>query len=57
MNEKNPTFIKADPPAKKDDPRFPARFSIDGNKRLCVTVFDNTTHQPLMIDHPIIRLT
>ncbi len=57
MTEKNPTFIKADPPAKKDDPRFPARFSIDGNKRLCVTVFDNKTHQPLMIDHPIIRLT
>ncbi len=57
MNEKNPTFIKADPPADKDDPRFPARFSIDGNKRLCVSVFDYKTRKPLMIDHPIIRLT
>ena len=57
MNEKNPTFIKAVPLAKKDEARFPTRFSIDGNKRLCVTVFDNHTRQPLMIDHPIIRLT
>jgi molecular chaperone DnaK len=57
MNEKNPTFIKADPPAMKGEARFPTRFSIDGNKRLCVTVFDNSTRKPIMIDHPIIRLT
>jgi molecular chaperone DnaK len=57
MNENSQTFIKAEPPAKKDEPRFPTRFSIDGNKRLCVTVFDNLTRKPLMIDHPIIRLT
>ena len=57
MNEKSPTFIKADPPAMKGDARFPARFSIDGNKRLCVTVFDNKTNKHIMIDHPIIRLT
>lgn len=56
MNEKTPTFIKADPPASKVDSRFPARFSIDANKRLCVTVFDNKTRKHLMIDHPIIRL-
>jgi molecular chaperone DnaK (HSP70) len=57
LNEKCPTFIKADPPAKKDDPRFPTRFTIDGNKRLCITVFDNQTRKPLMVDHPVIRLT
>jgi len=57
MNEKNPTFIKADPPAKKTEARFPTQFSIDGNKRLCVTVFDNLTHKLIMKDHPIIRLS
>jgi molecular chaperone DnaK len=57
LNEKSPTFIKAEPPAKKDEPRFPAKFTIDGNKRLCITVFDNETRKPLMIDHPVVRLT
>jgi molecular chaperone DnaK (HSP70) len=57
MNEHTPTFVHADPPAKKEDPRFATRFFIDGNKRLCMTVFDNQTRKPLLVNHPIIRLT
>jgi molecular chaperone DnaK len=57
LNEKNPTFIKAEPPAQKDEPRFPAKFTIDGNKRLCITVFDNQTRKMLLFEHPVVRLT
>ncbi len=57
LNENNPTFIKAEPPAKKNEARFPTQFSIDGNKRLCISVFDNLTGKALMIDHPVVRLT
>lgn len=57
LNEKSPTFINAQPPAMKDDARFPTKFSIDGNKRLCISVFDNLTRKPLMMDHPVVRLT
>lgn len=57
VNEKNPTYIHAQPPAKKDDPRFITSFTIDGNKRLCVTVFDNDEKKHLMKDHPMVKLT
>ncbi len=57
VNQKSPTFIKADPPAKKGEARFPVRFTIDGNKRLCMTVFDNHTGKELMRDYPVIELT
>lgn len=57
VNEKCPAFIHAQPKAKKGEKRFPVRFTIDGNKRLCVTVFDNQTGKHLMRDHPLIKLT
>ncbi len=57
INEKSPTFIKAEPPAKKGEPRFPVRFSIDGNKRLCITVTDNASGKQLFRNFPLIRLT
>jgi len=57
MNEHAPTFIRAEPKAKKGDPRFPVQFTIDGNKRLCVTVRDNLTGKTLMRDQPVIKLT
>lgn len=56
VNEKCPTFIHARPNAKRGDARFPVQFSIDGNKRLCVTVRDNHTGQTLLQDHPVIDL-
>lgn len=57
VNEQCPTFINAQPRARKGDGRFPVQFSIDGNKRLCVTVRDNLTGKLLMREHPLIKLT
>lgn len=57
VNGKCPAFIHAQPKAKEGEKRFPVRFTIDGNKRLCVTVFDNQTGKHLMRDHPLIKLT
>lgn len=57
VNEGSPTFIHAQPPAKRGDSRFPVQFSIDGSKRLCVTVRDNETGKTLLKDHPVIKLT
>jgi molecular chaperone DnaK (HSP70) len=57
VNEQCPTFIHAQPGARKGDPRFPVQFTIDGNKRLCITVRDNLTGKVLMRDHPLIKLT
>lgn len=57
VNEKNPTFIRAQPGALRGHKRFPVSFSIDPNKRLCVTVEDLDTGQTLMKKHPVIKLT
>ena len=57
VNEKCPTFIHAQPKAKKGDKRFPVEFTVDGNKRLCVTVRDNESGKTLFRDHPVIKLT
>jgi molecular chaperone DnaK (HSP70) len=57
INEHCPTFIRADPPARKGDPRFPVQFTIDGNKRLCITVRDNETGKTLMQNYPVVKLT
>lgn len=57
VNETCPTFIQAVPKARRGEKRFPVQFSIDGNKRLCVTVRDKATGRLLMERHPLIKLT
>lgn len=57
INEKCQTFIRADPPARKGDLRFAVQFTIDGNKRLCITVRDNETGKTLMANYPVVKLT
>jgi molecular chaperone DnaK len=57
INENCPTFIRAQPRAKRAEKRFPVQFSVDGNKRLCVTVRDALTGEMLMRNHPLIKLT
>jgi hypothetical protein len=57
INEKCPTFIQAQPLARRGEKRFPVQFSIDGNKRLCVHVKDLNTGRVLFKDHPLIKLT
>ena len=53
----SPTFIHADPPAQAGDPRFQASFSIDPQKRLCVTVTDLRTGRLLLAAAPMIKLS
>jgi molecular chaperone DnaK len=57
MNENNPTFLTAEPPAKQGEPRFEAAFSIDGNKRLLITAHDLQTGQVIYRDYPVVKLT
>ena len=56
INEKCPTFVQASPPALRGEKRFPVSFTVDSNKRLCVTVRDMKTGRLLMKDEPLIKL-
>ena len=58
LNPENPTFILANPPMQleRDKKRFLCSFSIDGNRRLVVTVFDNLSNKTLLKEHPVVRL-
>ncbi|MEW6280252.1 MAG: Hsp70 family protein [Candidatus Eremiobacterota bacterium] len=57
MNEKQPTFLEANPPARKGETRFEARFSVDDKKRLLLTARDLTTGRLLYENYPVVRLT
>jgi molecular chaperone DnaK (HSP70) len=57
MNEKNQTFLTADPPAKRGEARFMVEFMIDENKRLTITVRDLITGQLIHKDYPVVKLT
>jgi molecular chaperone DnaK (HSP70) len=57
VNELQPTFLNADPPAVKGEPRFSVEFGIDENKRLLITARDLRTRELIFRDHPVIRLT
>jgi len=56
VNEKCPSFVHANPPAERGEKRFPVSFSIDSNKRLCVSVRDLRNGKVLLVDHPLIKL-
>lgn len=57
VNEKNPTFLTANPPARMGEVRFEVTFSIDGNKRLLITARDLKTERLLYRDFPVVKLT
>lgn len=57
MNEKNPTFLEADPPAQQGEPRFEVEFNIDGNKRLLITATDIKTGRVTHRNYPVVKLT
>lgn len=57
VNEQSPTFLQADPPAMKGQPRFEVEFSIDGNKRLLLTARDLLTKRITLQNHPVVKLT
>ncbi len=57
MNEHNPTFLKAEPPAEQGEARFEVSFNIDGNKRLMVTAHDLKSNRTILQDFPVVKLT
>jgi molecular chaperone DnaK len=56
MNESNPTFLLADPPAQAGEPRFEVVFAVDGNKRLLITARDLQTGRLVLEAYPVVRL-
>ena len=58
LNAQAPTFIVVDPPfdEKRDEGRITARFSVDTNRRLLVTVVDTMHSEPLLKEYPVVKL-
>jgi hypothetical protein len=57
LNEKSPTFLKADPPAREGEDTFAVSFAVDGNKHLLVTARDLRSDKLVMKDYPVVKLT
>jgi len=57
MNEHNPTFLVASPPAVQGEPRFDLEFNVDSNKRLTLNARDRLTGQLSLKDFPVVKLT
>lgn len=57
MNEHNPTFLVATPPARQAEPRFEVEFKVDFNKRLTLTARDLQTGELSLKDYPVVKLT
>lgn len=57
MNEAQPTFLLADPPAQQGEKRFEIVFSIDANKRLLLTARDLHSGKLVYKDYPVVKLT
>jgi molecular chaperone DnaK len=57
VNENNPTFLEAQPPAKQGESRFDVEFNIDTNKRLLISARDLVAQQTLFRDFPVVKLT
>jgi molecular chaperone DnaK (HSP70) len=57
MNEGNPTFLSADPPATQGEARFEVEFAIDGNKRLLITARDLKSGKLTHLNYPVVKLT
>jgi molecular chaperone DnaK len=57
LNEHNPTFLHADPPADVGTPRFRVEFAVDAHKRLTVSAYDLTSHVWILDRHPVVRLS
>jgi molecular chaperone DnaK (HSP70) len=57
INEHSPTFLHAEPPAERGEPRFEVEFDIDCNKRLLITARDLKTKRVTHRDYPVVKLT
>lgn len=57
MNENNPTFLVADPPASQGEPRFEVEFFVDAQKRLVINARDLLHQHRVLSAVPVVRLT
>lgn len=57
LNEGNPTFLEANPPARAGTVRFRLDFRIDDKKRLTVSAFDAEKRVWVLVEHPVVRLS
>ncbi|MEW6157042.1 MAG: Hsp70 family protein [Verrucomicrobiota bacterium] len=57
INEQSPTFLPAEPPAQKGEPRFTVEFGIDSHKRLLITARDLKTGRLTHQEFPVVKLT
>jgi molecular chaperone DnaK len=57
MNEESPTFLEAEPPAKKGEARFQVSFHIDDSKRLLVFARDLKTGRWLYDRYSVVKLS
>lgn len=56
VNEHSPTFLAADPPALRGEPRFEVQFSIDANKRLIISSRDLKSDRWVHRNYPVVKL-
>ncbi len=56
MNEKNPTFLLAEPPGSQGEPRFAVDFGVDTNKRLTITARDVKSGALTFTNQPVVKL-
>lgn len=57
LNESNPTFLEADPPAQAGVERFRLDFRVDAQKRLTVSAYDVKQGKWVLDRHPVVRLS
>jgi molecular chaperone DnaK len=55
-NERSPTLLPANPPARKGEPRFECTFTIDADRNLCLSARDLVTGMPVKVNAPVHRL-
>lgn len=56
-NERTPTLLAANPPARKGEPRFECTFTIDAERTLCLSARDLVTGALVKVNAPVHRLT
>jgi hypothetical protein len=56
-NERSPTLLPANPPARRGEPRFECTFTIDPERNLCLSARDLMTGMLVKVNAPVHRLT
>ena len=56
INEASPTFLRAEPPGKRGEPRFRIEFMVDRNRHLLITAHDLQSSIVVFSDYPVAKL-